>query len=139
MRVLLTNDDGIHAPGLAASERIAEALGAETWVVAPMSEMSGVGHCISYTKPVRVEQLGERRFSIDGFPADCVLVALYQIMKEAKPDLVISGVNSGNNIAEKHALFRHFGSCDRGRFARHSGNCIVAVLRAGQQSDSKRV
>lgn len=103
MRIMITNDDGIHAPGLASAERIAGALcgtGDEVWVIAPMAEQSGVAHCISYTKPVRSEQLGPRRFSIDGSPADCVLVALYEIMRDSPPDLILSGVNRGNNIAE---------------------------------------
>lgn len=100
MRIMITNDDGIHAPGLAVAERIAAEITDDVWVVAPMAEMSGVGHCISYTKPVRTEQLGPKRFSIDGTPADCVLVALFEIMKDTPPDLILSGVNKGNNISE---------------------------------------
>lgn len=103
MRILITNDDGIHAPGLKIAQSIASEVAGpdgEVWTVAPMSEMSGVGHCISYTKPVRSEQLGARTFSIDGFPADCVLVALFAIMKDTPPDLILSGVNKGNNSAE---------------------------------------
>jgi 5'-nucleotidase len=103
MRILITNDDGIHAPGLVSAEKIAQDLAGpdgEIWVVAPMAEMSGVAHCISYTKPVRSEKLGERRFSVDGTPADCVLVALGALMKDTPPDLVLSGVNKGNNSGE---------------------------------------
>ena len=103
MRVLLTNDDGVHAPGLRAAERIAARLNGgdvDIWVVAPMAEMSGVAHCISYTKPVRSEQIAPQVFSVDGTPADSVLVALYEIMADAPPDLVLSGVNRGNNVAE---------------------------------------
>ena len=103
MRVLITNDDGITAPGLA----IAEAIGAdiagedgEVWVVAPDNERSGVGHCISYVAPTRLTQLGPRRFSVDGYPADCVLVGLHKVMKDNPPDLIISGVNRGHNVAE---------------------------------------
>ena len=102
MRILLTNDDGIHAEGIAVAERIARAFDpdADIWVVAPTSEMSGVAHCISYTKPVRLEDHGPQRFAADGFPADCVLIALFEIMKDAPPDLILSGVNRGNNVSE---------------------------------------
>ncbi|MEL6980103.1 MAG: 5'/3'-nucleotidase SurE [Pseudomonadota bacterium] len=114
MRILVTNDDGISAPGLAVAEAIAEAIAeeiageisrenggaAEVWVVAPAFEQSGVSHAISFTTPVQFEELGERRFAVRGTPADCVLLALFGFMKEARPDLVISGVNRGHNIAE---------------------------------------
>lgn len=103
MRILITNDDGIHAPGLVVAEDIAREIAGpagEVWVVAPMAENSGVGHCISYTKPVRSEKLGDTRFSVDGTPADCVLVALGGLMRDTPPDLILSGVNAGNNSAE---------------------------------------
>ena len=103
MRILVTNDDGITAPGLAVVEAIAADLageGGEVWVVAPAFEQSGVGHCISYTQPFLVTQLGERRFAAQGSPADCVLVGLHDVLKDAPPDLVLSGVNRGNNSAE---------------------------------------
>jgi len=103
MRILITNDDGIHAPGLVAAEKIARQVvgdAGEVWVVAPMSEMSGVGHCISYTKPVRSESFSTFRHAVDGTPADCVMVALSSIMADAPPDLVLSGVNAGNNSGE---------------------------------------
>ena len=110
MRVLITNDDGIHAPGLISAKKVATELAGpvgEVWTVAPMSEMSGVSHCISYTKPVRAEQLDDRTFSIDGTPADCVLVALGAIMADAPPDLVLSGVNAGNNSGENAVYLGH--------------------------------
>ena len=103
MRILLTNDDGINAPGLIALEAIAKDLAGpkgEVWVVAPAFEQSGVGHCISYTHPMMVAKLGERRFAAEGSPADCVLAGLHDVMKGAGPDLVLSGVNRGNNSAE---------------------------------------
>lgn len=100
MRIMITNDDGIHAPGLAAAERIARSITDDVWVIAPMAEMSGVGHCISYTRPVRTDTLGAARHAVDGTPADCVLVGLTELMKDAPPDLILSGVNRGNNIAE---------------------------------------
>ncbi len=103
MRILITNDDGINAPGLKVLEAIAEEIAGEdgeVWTVAPAFEQSGVGHCISYTHPTMLSQFGERRFAAEGSPADCVLAALYQVMKDTPPDLVLSGVNRGNNAAE---------------------------------------
>ncbi|WP_164657830.1 5'/3'-nucleotidase SurE [Tropicibacter sp. Alg240-R139] len=107
MRILLTNDDGINAPGLAALEEIAAELAGpdgEVWVVAPAFEQSGVGHCISYTHPMLIAKMGERRYATEGSPADCVLAGLHHVMKDARPDLVLSGVNRGNNSAE-NALY----------------------------------
>lgn len=103
MRILITNDDGINAPGLVVLERIAAAIAGpqgEVWVVAPAFEQSGVGHCISYTHPTMIAELGPRRFAAEGTPADCVLAGIYHVMKEARPDLVLSGVNRGNNAGE---------------------------------------
>ncbi|UWR23720.1 5'/3'-nucleotidase SurE [Sulfitobacter sp. S190] len=103
MRILITNDDGINAPGLKVLEAIAHELagpGGDVWTVAPAFEQSGVAHCINYTKPTLISEFGPRRFAIDGSPADCVLCALYDPMKDALPDLVLSGVNRGNNAAE---------------------------------------
>ncbi len=103
MRILITNDDGINAPGLRVLEAIAHEIAGddgEVWVVAPAFEQSGVGHCISYTHPTMLIQLEDRRFAAEGSPADCVLAGLYQVMKDTPPDLVLSGVNRGNNAGE---------------------------------------
>lgn len=103
MRILITNDDGINAPGLKILEAIASEIAGEdgeVWTVAPAFEQSGVGHCISYTHPTMLSQFGERRFAAEGSPADCVLAAVHQVMKDTPPDLVLSGVNRGNNAAE---------------------------------------
>ncbi len=107
MRILITNDDGINAPGLAVLKRIAEELAGpdgEVWCVAPAFEQSGVGHCISYTHPTMIAQMGERRFAAEGSPADCVLAGVHDVMKDAPPELILSGVNRGNNSAE-NALY----------------------------------
>ncbi|MDR0807634.1 MAG: 5'/3'-nucleotidase SurE [Gemmobacter sp.] len=107
MRILITNDDGINAPGLEALTAIAAEIAGpegEIWTVAPAFEQSGVGHCISYTHPMLVAKLGPRRYAAEGSPADCVLAALYDVLQGAKPDLVLSGVNRGNNAAE-NALY----------------------------------
>ncbi|MFK7835055.1 MAG: 5'/3'-nucleotidase SurE [Sulfitobacter sp.] len=103
MRILITNDDGITAPGLKVLEAIANTLAGpqgEVWVVAPAFEQSGVGHCINYVHPTMMTQMGPRRFAAEGSPADCVLVAVHDVMKDTPPDLVLSGVNRGNNSAE---------------------------------------
>lgn len=102
MRILITNDDGIGAPGLEVLERVAlEVAGpdGEVWTVAPANEQSGVGHCISYTMPTTFAEVGSRRYAMQGSPADCVLGALHDILPE-QPDLILSGVNRGNNAAE---------------------------------------
>lgn len=106
MRILITNDDGIDAPGLAVLTEIATALAGpegEVWTVAPAFEQSGVAHAISFTRPMMISQMGTRRFAAQGSPADCVLAALHDVM-DARPDLVLSGVNRGNNAAE-NALY----------------------------------
>lgn len=103
MRILITNDDGINAPGLEVLHRIATEIageGGEVWTVAPAFEQSGVGHCISYTHPTMIAELGPRRYAAEGSPADCVLAGLFHVMKDAKPDLILSGVNRGNNAGE---------------------------------------
>ncbi|MDQ2092606.1 5'/3'-nucleotidase SurE [Rhodalgimonas zhirmunskyi] len=106
MRILITNDDGINAPGLQVLEEIATELAGpkgEVWVVAPAFEQSGVGHAISYTHPMMLSQMGERRYAAEGSPADCVMAGLHYVMDE-RPDLILSGVNRGNNSAE-NALY----------------------------------
>jgi len=103
MRILITNDDGISAPGLSVAEAIAAELAGpegEVWVVAPVFEQSGVSHCVSYIRPMRIEPLGPRRFAIEGSPADCVLAGVGEILRDAPPDLILSGVNRGHNVAE---------------------------------------
>jgi len=103
MRILVTNDDGINAPGLAVLEEIAARIAGpagEVWVVAPAFEQSGVAHKISYTHPMMIAKLGPRRFAAEGSPADCVLAGYYEVLQGARPDLVLSGVNRGNNSAE---------------------------------------
>ena len=103
MRILITNDDGINAPGLEVLTQIAAELagpGGEVWTVAPAFEQSGVGHCISYTHPMMIARLSDRRYAAEGSPADCVLAALYDVLQGARPDLVLSGVNRGNNAGE---------------------------------------
>ena len=100
MRILLTNDDGIHAPGFAVLERIAASLSDDVWVVAPSEEQSGAGHSLTLSQPIRLRRLGDRRFAVAGTPTDAVMLALAHVMKDALPDLILSGVNRGANLAE---------------------------------------
>lgn len=100
MRILLTNDDGYHAPGLKILETIAAAFSDDIWVVAPAEEQSGAGHSLTLSRPIRVRKHGEKRYAVAGTPTDAVMMALARIMKDSPPDLILSGVNRGANLAE---------------------------------------
>jgi 5'-nucleotidase len=97
--ILVTNDDGIHAPGLKVLEDIARGLSDDVWVVAPAQQQSGMSHSVSLHKPVRFSKLAEKRFSVAGTPTDCVIAALRAIITEPV-DLVLSGINRGPNVAD---------------------------------------
>ncbi len=99
MRILVTNDDGVHSPGLDACAEIARSLGDEVWIVAPEYDQSGVSHSLSLNDPLRLRQVGERHYAVKGTPTDCVIMGARHLMKEM-PDLVLSGVNRGRNVAE---------------------------------------
>lgn len=100
-RILLSNDDGINAPGLEVLERIARTLSDDVWVVAPEQEQSGAGHSLTLHSPLRIREVGEKRFAVSGTPTDAVLMAIKTILpKNKKVDLVLSGVNRGANLAE---------------------------------------
>jgi len=100
LRVLVTNDDGIDTPGLNLLAKTAQQLSpdAEIWIVAPLVEQSGASQSLTMANPVRIHPMGERRYAVSGTPADCVIIALQQIMKDFPPDVVLSGVNAGVNI-----------------------------------------
>ena len=101
MRILVTNDDGIHAPGLKVCEDIARKLSDDVWVVAPETDNSGVSHSLSLNDPLRLREIGERHFAVKGTPTDCVIMAVRHIISEQRrPDLILSGVNRGSNVAE---------------------------------------
>ena len=97
-RILLTNDDGIDAPGLEVLERIAQELAREVWVVAPEHDQSGVSHAISLHHPIRISQRGARRWAVTGTPGDCAVMAISHLMQTARPQLLLSGVNRGANL-----------------------------------------
>lgn len=100
MRILLTNDDGINAPGLVALEKIAAAISDDVWVCAPEYEQSGASRALTLAEPIRVRKLGPRKFSTTGTPTDCVMLGVHELVEGGRPDLVLSGVNRGANLAE---------------------------------------
>jgi 5'-nucleotidase len=100
MRILLTNDDGIDAPGLHALREIAAQLSDDVWVVAPETNQSGASHSLSMREPLRLRRLDERAFAVRGTPTDSVIMGVRHILKDKLPDLVLSGVNRGANMAE---------------------------------------
>ncbi len=100
MRILLTNDDGINARGLRLLETVARKLSDDIWIVAPTEEQSGAGHSLTLTTPVRLRRHDDRRFSVTGTPTDAVMLALAHIMKDSPPDVIMSGINRGANLAE---------------------------------------
>jgi 5'-nucleotidase len=99
-RILVTNDDGINAPGLAVLVKIASSLSDDVWVIAPEVEQSGAGHSLTLRRPLQVRKISDRRFAIDGTPTDCVLLAVNRLIDGKKPDLVLSGINRGANLGE---------------------------------------
>jgi 5'-nucleotidase len=100
MRILITNDDGIHAEGLDLCVEVANALSKDVWVVAPEFDQSGIAHALSLSDPLRLRQVDERRFAVKGTPTDCVILAVRHVFKGEKPGLVLSGVNRGQNVAD---------------------------------------
>jgi len=99
-RILVSNDDGIEAPGIKVLTRIARSLSDDVWVVAPETEQSGTGHSLTLRRPLRIRRIEDRRFAVDGTPTDCVLLAVNEVMKDHRPDLVLSGINRGGNLGE---------------------------------------
>ena len=99
-RILITNDDGIHAYGLGVLEAIARHFTDDVWVVAPEFEQSGAGHGLTLSEPLRIRKVEDKRYAVQGTPTDCVMLATHNIIKDRKPTLVLSGVNRGSNLAE---------------------------------------
>lgn len=100
MRILLTNDDGVLAPGLTVLEKIARQLSDDIWIIAPSEENSGAGHSLTLNQPVRIRKHGDKHYSVTGTPTDSVMIGIGEIMKGQKPDLVLSGVNRGANLGD---------------------------------------
>jgi 5'-nucleotidase len=99
-RILISNDDGIEAPGIKLLEQIARELTDDVWVVAPDQEQSGASHSLTTRRPLRLIEVAERRYAVDGTPTDCVLLAVKKVLRERRPDLMLSGINSGSNAGE---------------------------------------
>jgi 5'-nucleotidase len=100
LRILCSNDDGIYAPGLKALEAIAHDLSDDVWVVAPESEQSGASHSLTLHAPLRLRDAGAKKWAVQGTPTDCVMMAIRHVMADHPPDLVLSGVNRGANMAD---------------------------------------
>lgn len=100
MRILCSNDDGINAAGLTALEEIALQLSDDVWTVAPEVDQSGMARSITLTRPLRIRKVAPQRYAVDGTPTDCVQLGVEQLLKEKRPDLILSGVNNGQNLAE---------------------------------------
>jgi 5'-nucleotidase len=100
MRILLTNDDGIEAPGLDVLEKIATDLTEDVWVVAPETDNSGASHSLTLAEPLRMRELGKQHYSVKGTPTDCVIMGVRFLLREQPPDLLLSGVNGGQNLAD---------------------------------------
>lgn len=100
MRILVTNDDGIHSPGLIVAENIARALSDDVWVVAPENEQSGASHSLTLSSPLRMRKMDERHYAVSGTPTDCVMMACLHLLKDNPPALILSGVNWGSNLAD---------------------------------------
>src|SRR5918998_2712523 len=134
-RVLLTNDDGIDAPGLAVLEQVAAELAREVWIVAPVHDQSGTSHSISLHSPLRVARLDERRFSVVGTPGDCTVMAVRHLMREDPPTLVLSGVNRGANLGVETVFSGTVGAAMTGMLL---GIPSIALSQAFSDRDAVR-
>lgn len=112
LRILISNDDGVRAPGLKVLERIARTITKDVWICAPMEEQSGAGHSLTLRYPIWLRHISGRRYAVEGTPTDSVMVGIHQVLKENKPDLILSGVNRGSNMGE---------------FITYSGTCAAAM------------
>lgn len=99
-RILISNDDGVHAPGIKALHEIALSLCDDVWVAAPESEQSGAAHSLTLRRPLRIRKISDKRYGIDGTPTDCIMLGVQKILKDLKPSLVLSGINHGANLGE---------------------------------------
>ena len=100
MRILITNDDGIHAPGLSVLQKIAAEISDDVWTVAPETEQSGASHSLSLHDPLRLRELEKRIYAVQGTPTDCIIMGVRHLLLDEPPDLVLSGVNAGQNMAD---------------------------------------
>lgn len=135
MIALLTNDDGINAEGLAALQRVAAAIFDEVWVVAPVSQMSQIGHRVTTDTPIRYREQGKRSFAVSGTPADCTRVALAYLMP-VRPDWVLSGINHGGNLGRHDfAISGTVAAVREAAFAGIRGIALSHFIRRGLDLD----
>lgn len=132
---LLTNDDGVDAPGMAALLEAVTPLAREVWIVAPEHDQSGVSRAISLHAPLRLFERGPRRFAVTGTPSDCVVVALSHVLRDNPPDIVFSGINRGANLAEEVG---YSGTVSAALMARLCGVPAYAVSQAWRDRDNVR-
>lgn len=128
MRILVSNDDGHLAPGLTALVEAMSPLG-EVWVVAPDREQSAASHSISLHRPLRIHEVRPRWFSVDGTPTDCAYLAINHLMTKSPPDLVVSGINHGPNLADD---VTYSGTVAAAMEASHLGVPAIAFSLAGR-------
>jgi len=133
-RILISNDDGIHAPGLSAMEHIAAQLSDDVWIVAPETEQSGASHSLTLHDPLRMRQVSERKFAVKGTPSDCVMMAVKHVIPDAKPDLILSGVNRGGNLAEDVTYSGTIAAAMEGTILEIPSIAMSQVYRYGNRS-----
>lgn len=134
-RILLTNDDGIDAPGLAVLEEIAAQLAKEVWVVAPEQDQSGVSHAVSLHNPLRLVKWGERKYGVTGTPGDCAVMGVVHLMKDNPPDLILSGVNRGANMGQETVFSGTVGGAMTGMLLGIPSIAMSQVFTAGKPVD----
>lgn len=132
-RILLTNDDGVDAPGIAVLLEIARKISNDVWVVAPEANQSGTGHRFTLGLEVELEEREDRIFALNGTPADCVVAAFTHLLKDRKPDLVLSGVNRGQNLGD---ILHCSGTAAGAREGALQGAVAIALSQAMDYSRS---
>ena len=132
LRILLTNDDGIRAPGLKALEKVARQLSRDLWIVAPEIEQSGASHSLTLTEPLRIREISKRRFAVRGTPTDCVMLAMNHIIGEPRPSLVLSGINRGANLGEDVTYSGTVAAAMEGALLGVPSMALSQVLRPGR-------
>ncbi len=136
MRILLTNDDGYHAPGFEVLEEIARQFSDDIWVCAPSEEQSGAGHSLTLNRPVRLQKFAERRFAVTGTPTDSVMMALREVM-DGEPDLILSGVNRGANLGDDITYSGTVSAAIEGALAGIRAIALSQVYARGMSSDDE--
>jgi len=134
-RILISNDDGINSAGIKKLELIAKSLARDVWVVAPQTEQSGTSHSLTLRSPLRINKITKNRFSVNGTPTDCMLLAINKIMKDSPPDLVLSGINCGSNLGED---MTYSGTIAAAMEATLCGIPAIALSQGAVERDSKK-